>query len=149
KAGTPLLHNGPILTANDPIFPPDTGVIDKIVQMFLNVSPSRDDAFMNTSLGVSVADGVERHRQHRDAVGAAGQLVTAILQGYADYVVASPVLAPGLVFDAVEHEPGEFVQLLDRIHEFNGALEGARARTEVALADSHVVRHRAAAMAQA
>ena len=104
---------------------------------------------MNTSPGASGADDVDRHRQHLDAVREAGPLAIAELLGDAHYVLANLVLAPGLVFDAEEHEPGEFVQLLDRIHEFNGALEGARARTEVALADSHVVRHRAAAMAQA
>src|SRR5690625_7356035 len=98
--------------------------------MFLNVSPRRHDEFMNTSPGASGADDVDRHRQHLDAVREAGPLAIAELLGDAHYVLANLVLAPGLVFDAEEHEPGEFVQLLDRIHEFNGALEGARARTD-------------------
>src|SRR5690625_6914264 len=84
--------------------------------MFLNVSPRRHDEFMNTSPGASGADDVDRHRQHLDAVREAGPLAIAELLGDAHYVLANLVLAPGLVFDAEEHEPGEFVQLLDRIH---------------------------------
>lgn len=104
---------------------------------------------MNTSPRASGADDIDRHRQHLDAVRAMGPLGVAEILADAHYVLANLVLAPGLVFDGEEHEPGEFVQLLDRLHEFSCASEGARARTEVALADSYSVRQRAEAMAQA
>lgn len=103
---------------------------------------------MNSPVRASGADDGDRHQQHLDAVRRAGPRGIAESLGDEHYLLASLVLAPGSVFDAEQHEPGEFVQLLDRIHEISCALEALRARSEVALADSYIVRRRAEAMAQ-
>src|SRR5699024_977997 len=91
------------------VLPPHRCVIHKTIDMLLNVGRRLHDEFMNTSPRASSADDVDRHRQHLDAVRKAGPLAIAELLGDAQYVLANLVLAPGLVFDPEEHEPGEFV----------------------------------------
>lgn len=104
---------------------------------------------MSSPVHASGADGGDRHQQHLDAVRSAGPVGVAERLGDEHYLLADLVLTPGSMFDAERYEPGEFVQLLDRIHEISSVLEALRARTEVALADSYIVRRRAEAMAQA
>lgn len=94
-------------------------------------------------------DDGERHQQHLHAVQSAGPRGVAESIGDERFLLASLVLEPGSVFDAEAHEPGEFVELLDNITEAEGVLKALRARTEVSLADSYIVRRRAEARAQA